>query len=71
MDISDLHNLTVLARKGIAVIAEQMPPDHAQAAWKAIGNAEAQVKQYREAQEKQSVDVEEVTTEPTTEVTEG
>ncbi len=72
MDISDLHNLTILARKGISVLAEQMPADHAQAAWKAIGNAETELNNFKQAQEKQSIDVEEVTSqEKTEEVTEG
>lgn len=68
MDISDLHNLTVLARKGIAVLAENMPSDHAQAAWKAIGSAEAELAKFRKAQEQQSVDVEEITGEQPKEV---
>jgi hypothetical protein len=65
MDISDLHNLTVLARKGIAALAENMPADHAQAAWKAIGAAEAELQKFKKAQEQQSVEVEEVNAEQT------
>jgi hypothetical protein len=62
MDIADLHNLTILARKGMATIAESMPSEHAQAAWKAIGAAEAELAKFKKAQEEQSVEVQEVVT---------
>lgn len=61
MDIADLHNLTVLARKGLATVAENMPAEHAQAAWKAVSAAEAELAKFKKAQEEQKIDVEEVT----------
>lgn len=68
MDIADLHNLTILARKGLATVAENMPSEHAQAAWKAVGAAEQELAKYKAQQEQQSIDVEEVQSEGTEEV---
>lgn len=48
MNIMDLINLTILARKGIGTISEGLDPDSAKVAWSAISNAEAVINDYKQ-----------------------
>lgn len=57
MNVTDLQNLVFLARKGISVLSEQMPTDHAESAWKSIKNAETLINQIIEQQQKQQEQV--------------
>lgn len=40
MHVNDLRNLLVLARKGMAVVSENLQADEAKACWEAIKNVE-------------------------------
>jgi len=52
LNIVDLVNLVVLARKGMSVLSENIQVEQADAAWKAIKNAEDMIKKFKEEQEK-------------------
>lgn len=60
LNIADLHNLAVLARKGIASIGENIKPEHATACWKAIAAAEKQLERFKIENQKSSLEVEEI-----------
>jgi len=48
MHINDLYNLVILSRKGIETLSETISPDEAEAAWRAIKNAQELINKYKE-----------------------
>ena len=63
MQVADLKNLVVLARKGMAAIGESIGAEEAKAAWTAIGNGEAFLANFEQMVAQQQANQEQIVTE--------